>query len=160
MPDPYMYGETSGIKKAVELRPKALGNMLGRADNVLLILGSESGKYPEKILKGIVEKTEATVYKTESSGSNDLNIEADKRLGLMEILNALSNGSAGEFDYILFAGIPYHIGTRVFSGLRAYGVETVVSLDYRHHQYAGFSFKNTPDLEKWEKELNELLANL
>ncbi len=160
MPEAYMYGETSGRKKATELRPTAIGNMMSRAEGVLLVLGSEVAKYPEETLKGIIDKTDATVYKTESAGSNDLDIEADERLALMEILNRLSDEVGDEFDYILFAGIPYHIGTRVFSGLRAYGVETVVSLDYRHHQYADFSFKNTPDTEKWEKELKEILNNL
>ncbi len=160
MPDAYMCGETSGRKQATELRPTALGNMLSRAENVLIVLGNELAKYPEDTLKGIIDKTDATVYKTESAGSNDLGIEADERLALMEILNRLSDEVGDEFDYILFAGMPYHIGTRVLAGLRAYGVDTVVSLDYRHHQYADFSFKTVLDMEEWEKELKEILNNL
>lgn len=78
----------------------------------------------------------------------------------MEILNRLCNGMGEEFDYIVFIGMPYHIGTRVLAGLRAYGVDTVISLDWRHHQYADFSFKNTPDAEKWEKELKEISNNI
>lgn len=160
MPEPYMYGETSGRKKATELRPTALGNMLSAADNVLFVLGSELAKYPEDTLKEIIDKTDASVFKTESAGSNDLDIEADKRLALMEILNRLSDEVGEEFDYILFAGIPYHIGTRVLAGLRAYGVEKIISLDYRHHQYADFSFKTILDTDEWEKELKEISNNL
>lgn len=160
MPDPYMYGETSGRKSATQLRAKALGNMLSRAENVLFVLASEVGRYPEDTLKKIIEKTGATVYKTESAGSNDLDIKADKRLALMEIVDRLCDGVGKEYDYIILAGVPYHIETRVLSGLRSYGISTVVTLNWRHQQYADFSFKNTPDKEKWEKELKVILDNL
>ncbi|KXB05051.1 hypothetical protein AKJ50_01790 [candidate division MSBL1 archaeon SCGC-AAA382A13] len=153
MPDPYMYGETSGRKKATELRAEALGNMLNSAENVLFVLGSELGEYPENTLKEIISKIEATVYKTEAAGAEDFDIEAEVRLGLMEIVQRLCDYLAEEFDYIIFVGIPYHIETRVLSGLRSYDVKTVVTLNWRHQQYADFSFKNISEKDEWKKEL-------
>lgn len=160
MPDPYMYGETSGRKTATQLRSKALGNMLSQAENVCFVLASEVGRYPEDTMKKIIDKTDATVFKTESAGSNDLDIEADKRLALMEIVDRLRDETGEDYDYIILAGVPYHIETRVLSGLRSGGVDTVVTLNWRHQQYADFSFKNMPDKEEWEKELNVILDNL
>lgn len=160
MPDPYMYGETSGRKRASELRSEAIGKMLSRAENVLFVLASEVGKYPENILKETVEKTEATVYKTESIGSNDLDIEAGERLALMEIMDRLCDGLGEEYDYIILAGVPYHIETRILSGLRSYGMGTVITLNWRHQQYADFSFKNIQDKEEWGKELEVILDKI
>ncbi|KXB04946.1 hypothetical protein AKJ48_00755 [candidate division MSBL1 archaeon SCGC-AAA261O19] len=155
-----MYGETCGRKKASELKPKALGKMLARAENVLFILASEVDRYPSDILKEIVEKSNATVYKTEAAGTEKVDIDTDARYGLMEIVDRLCNEMGEEYDYIVLAGVPYHIETRVLSGLRSYGMKKVVTLNWRHQQYADLSFPNMPDAERWKKSLNEIAENL
>lgn len=160
MPDPYMYGETSGRKRATELRSKAIGKMLARADSVLFILASEVDQYPADIMKRIIENTNSTVYKTESSGTKNIDVKTDGRYGLMEILDRLCDDEGKDYDMIVLAGAPYHIETRFLSGLRACGVENVVTLDWRHQQYADFSFKNMPNKEDWEKELKVIQDNL
>lgn len=160
IPDAYFWGETSGRVKATELRSKAMGKMLSRAENVLFVIASEIGRYPEDLLKELIEKTDATVYKTESAGSNDVDIKADARYALMEIVDRLCDNEGEEYDYIILAGVPYHIETRVLSGLRSYGIDKVVTLDWRHQQYADFSFDNIRDQEKWEKELKEISNNI
>lgn len=160
IPDSYFYGETSGRVKATELRPKALGKMLSRADNVLFVLASEVEDYPMEIVGGIIEESNATVYKTEYSATTEWGIEADGRYALMEIVDLLCNEMKDEFDYIVLVGVPYHIETRVLSGLRACDVGKVVTLDWRHQQYADFSFRNITDPEEFEKELKEILDNV
>lgn len=111
-------------------------------------------------MKEIIEKSNATVYKTEASGSDDIEIDYDARYGLMEIVDMLCNGMGDEYDYIVLVGIPYHIETRVLSGLRSYGVRRIVTLNWRHQQYADFSFKNTLKTKDWEKGLKEILDNM
>lgn len=159
IPDPYMCGETSGRKTAREIKPDDLGKRLGRADKVLFILASEVGQYPVNILKGIIEKTNATVYKTEAAGTEDVDIKADARYGLMEIVDRLCDGLGGEYDYVVLVGVPYHIETRMLSGLRSYGVKHLVTLNWRHQQYADFSFSNTPKREKWIEKLEQIVES-
>ncbi len=159
MPDPYMYAETSGRVRATELKSKALGKMLARADNALFVLASEVDEYPKGTLEEMIEKTDSTVYKTESSAPNEIDVEADARYGLMEILDILCDDEGEEYDMIVLAGAPYHIETRFLSGLRSCGVSNVITLDWRHQQYADFSYPNM-DQEKWEKELKEVVSNL
>lgn len=160
IPDPYFYGETCGRKKATELKPDALGKRLARADNVLFVLASEVKKYPGNLLKEMIGKTNATVYKTEAAGTGDVDVDADARYGLMEIIDRLCNGMEEKYDYIVLAGVPYHIETRVLSGLRSYGVEGVVTLNWRHQQYADFSFPNILNTEEWEKSLEEIIEGI
>ncbi|KXA90964.1 hypothetical protein AKJ63_00800 [candidate division MSBL1 archaeon SCGC-AAA259D18] len=117
-------------------------------------------RYPEDILKEIIERSNATVFKTESAGAEEINVETDARFGLMEIVDRLCNGMEEEYDFIVLAGVPYHIETRVLSGLRSYGVGTVITLNWRHQQYADFSYRNMTNLEDWKKELKEVLNNL
>ncbi len=159
MPDPYMYGETSGRVSSTELKSKALGKMLARADNALFILASEADQYPKETMKEMIEKSNSTVFKTESPGPNEIDVEADERHGLMEILDILCDEDSEEYDLVIVAGAPYHIETRFLSGLRAFGVDNVITLDWRHQQYADFSYPNM-DQKEWEKELEEVVSNL
>ena len=159
IPDPYMCGETSGRKTAREIKPDDLGKRLSRAEKVLFILASEVGQYPQEVLKRIIERTNATVYKTEAAGTEDVDIKADARYGLMEIVDRLCDGLGGEYDYVVLAGVPYHIETRMLSGLRSYGVKHLVTLNWRHQQYADFSFSNTPKREKWIEKLEQIVES-
>ncbi len=154
-----MYGETSGRKRARELKPDDLGKRLSQAKKVLFILASEVGQYPEDVLKGIIRKANATVYKTEAAGTEDVDIKADARYGLMEIVDRLCDGLGREYEYVVLVGVPYHIETRILSGLRSYGVKPVVTLNWRHQQYADFSFSNTPNREKWIQKLEQILES-
>lgn len=158
IPEPYMYGETSGRIQATELKSKALGKMLARADSVLFILASEVDQYPTDTLKEMIENTNSTVFKTEASATKEVDVESDARYGLMEILDRLCDDGE-DYDMIVLAGAPYHIETRFLSGLRGCEVGNVITLDWRHQQYADFSYPNL-DKEEWEKELKEVVNNL
>ncbi len=154
-----MWGETSGRVKASELKPESFGKKLGEAEDVLFVLGSEVGLYPEEVLKEMIEKVEPTVFKTESAGSEDIDVDADARYGLMEIADRLCNKEDESYEYVILAGIPYHIETRVLAGLRSYGVDVVVTLNWRHQQYADISFNNLPR-DKWESDLKALTKQI
>lgn len=158
-----MWGEAStGLKSAIELKPKAAGKLLTRADSVLFILGSEMDEYPSEILKEIIEKANGTVVETGSAKASNIGIEADSRWGIVEVVDLLcsEDGWKGDYDYIVFAGVPYHIESRMLSGLRLCNVERVITLNRRHQQYADFSFPNILRVEDWKKSLKEIVENM
>lgn len=163
MSDPYMWGETtSGSKSATDLRPKAAAGLLTRVGDVVFILGSDMDEYPSDTLKEIIEKSEGTVVETGSAKARDIGIESDFRYGIVEVVDLLcsEDGWKGDYDCIVFVGVPYHIESRMLSALRLCKVENVITLNRRHQQYADFSFSNILDVEKWEESLGEIIKNM
>ncbi|KXA93299.1 hypothetical protein AKJ64_00965 [candidate division MSBL1 archaeon SCGC-AAA259E17] len=110
-------------------------------------------------MKEMIENTDATVYKTEATGTKNVDVEADARYGLMEIVDRLCNELGTSYKYIILAGIPYHIESRVLAGLRSYSVETVVTFNWRHQQYADISFNNL-NQKQWKKSLKTIAKQL
>lgn len=158
-----MWGETtSGSKSAIDLKPKAAGKLLVRAKNVLFILGSDMDEYPSDILKEIIEKANSTVVETGSAKASNIGIEADFRRGIVEVVDLLcsEDGWKDEYDYIVFVGVPYHMESRMLSGLRLCNVSRVITLNRRHQQYADFSFPNMLKVEDWKKSLKEIVKNM
>lgn len=163
MSQPYMWGETTGgPSSARSLSSEGAARRLSRADNVLFILGSDLDEYPVDTLKEIIKRVDGTVGMTGPSKGKSKEIEPDFRLGIVEIVDLLcsENGWKGDYDCIVFAGLPYHIESRMLSGLNLGGVKNVITLNRRHQQFADYSFPNILNPEKWEQSLNEILGEL
>ncbi|KXB08745.1 hypothetical protein AKJ59_00565 [candidate division MSBL1 archaeon SCGC-AAA385M02] len=158
-----MWGETtSGSKSAIDLKPKAAGKLLARAKSVLFILGSDLNEYPPKTIKKIIKKANSIIVETGSAKASDIGIEANSRYGIVEVVDLLcsDDGWRGRYDYIVFVGVPYHIESRMLSGLRLCNVGSTITLNRRHQQYADFSFPNILRPKFWEKSLKEIAKNM
>lgn len=136
------------VNPGSDLKGAMLGKLLNRPDTLLLV-GSQWGEMPEGVLEKLAESGDVIL-----TGNATPDVEKRARMGVSQASHLLCQEESlgGEYDQVMFVGIPHHIGTGLLSKLKHYGDLTTISLDPGFQPDADLSFPNL-SREDWEEEL-------
>jgi len=173
--DAWIRAEMGGTTRAsVISKPEVVGALIKRAKRPLFILGHEiGGAGPEsealiEFIEGTTRICRIPVIGTSHSVKDLISkgIRITKIMGGMETLDRLRDpewkglDGQGQYDLVLFAGLPYSLGWVLLSGLRhgAPGLKSI-TLDRVYQPNASWSFGNM-SVEPWRIQLQAISALL
>ncbi|WP_457612363.1 CO dehydrogenase/acetyl-CoA synthase complex subunit epsilon [Methanocaldococcus sp.] len=150
--------------------PKIVAMAVKRSKRPMFVLGSLLNTFPEEIAISTIEigKILKEKYGTTlvSTGGSYLTLskylEPDAKIGLIDLINNLKNpywegfDGRGNYDLILFIGVPYYIATQGLSTLKHFAPHLrTITLCRFMHPNADYSFPNLSN-EEWLDYLNKL----
>ncbi|UCH57238.1 MAG: CO dehydrogenase/acetyl-CoA synthase complex subunit epsilon [Candidatus Bathyarchaeota archaeon] len=167
--------EIAGPKKAFVIpKPEVAASMIKKAKRPLLVVGSEAVSTKTKdgdlIITAIrlLKKGRVTVAATGHTVSEfrRRNVEGVKSMPLMNLGDRLRDpdwlgfDGGGQYDLVVFAGLPYYLEWLVLNGLKnfASGLRTI-SLDRSYQPNASWSLGSMPEKE-WEDVLDKIVSKL
>ncbi|WP_456419732.1 CO dehydrogenase/acetyl-CoA synthase complex subunit epsilon [Methanocaldococcus infernus] len=150
--------------------PKIVAMAVKKAKRPMFVLGSLLNSLPEEITMEILEiakllknKYNVTIV---STGGSYLTLskylEPDAKIGIIDLINNLRNpywegfDGKGNYDLILFVGVPYYIATQGLSTLKHFAphLRTITLCKFMHPN-ADYSFPNLSN-EDWLSYLRNL----
>jgi len=136
------------VKPGADLKGVMLGKLLNRP-NTLFLVGSQWKDLPEGVLEKLAENGDVIL-----TGNATPNVDKKARMGVSEASHLLTKEEAlgGDYDQVIFVGVPHHIATGMLSKLKHFGDITTISLDPGFQPDADLSFPNL-SREDWEEEM-------
>ncbi|ADG13689.1 CO dehydrogenase/acetyl-CoA synthase complex, epsilon subunit [Methanocaldococcus infernus ME] len=150
--------------------PKIVAMAVKKAKRPMFVLGSLLNSLPEEITMEILEVAKLLKNKYNvtivSTGGSYLTLskylEPDAKIGIIDLINNLRNpywegfDGKGNYDLILFVGVPYYIATQGLSTLKHFAphLRTITLCKFMHPN-ADYSFPNLSN-EDWLSYLRNL----
>jgi len=168
----WQLAEIAGPKKAlVFAKPEVVVTMIQRAKRPILVVGHNiiNGEVGEEAINIIINITNATnipMVATAHMLSEFIKREVRSTawMSLVDFANRLQDPNwkgldgEGNYDLVLFVGVPYPMGWLILSSLKHFAADlTTASLDRFYQPNATCSFSNLP-AKKWIGNL-KLIAN-
>lgn len=163
----WQLAEIAGPKRAmVFARPEVAVTMIQRAKRPILVVGhniinDEVGEEAIKLIFKMANAKNISVVTTAHMMNEFIKrgIRPTAGMSLVDFANRLEDpgwkglDGAGNYDLILFVGIPYSLGWLIFSSLKHFSSNlSTVSLDRFYQPNTTCSFSNLP-VKKWVESL-------
>jgi acetyl-CoA decarbonylase/synthase complex subunit epsilon len=166
--------EIAGPKKAFIIpKPEVAASMIKRAKRPLLVIGSKSVKTKTKdgdLVDTAIRllKKEITIAATGHLISEFIkrNVSGVNSTPLMNLGDRLRDPNwtgfdgKGQYDIVVFAGIPYYLEWLVLNGLKSFAMDLrTISLDRNYQPNASWSLGSMKE-EEWKEVLDKIVSSL
>ncbi|MCP8323314.1 MAG: CO dehydrogenase/acetyl-CoA synthase complex subunit epsilon [Candidatus Methylarchaceae archaeon HK02M2] len=172
--EPWQIGEIAGPKKALIItKPSVVVGMVKKAKRTLMVVGHQTAEIDlgeenaiDYMIK-IADRFKIPIVATANAVSEFVERNYPiSWMSAMDIGNRLQDpeweglDGKGQYDLVLFIGIPYYMEWTILSGLKhtAPNLKTI-SLDRYYHPHASWSFSNIK-IDEWVTYLKTIIGQI